>query len=185
MVPEAAAMTTSPLRSETLDLRRTTEAKQTLQRAAAAAERSATDFVLDSALANQRARANRTYAALAGDAVLGFHGLVVAEVGPEQAPERIRKGLARHPMPLMVLARLAVAVEHPGQGLGAALLRDAIGRTLAAAEIAGIRALAEHAKDERARGFYEHFGFRPSPSDPLHLSVLLKDLQAMTEKSPS
>ena len=71
-------MTTSPLRSETLDLRLTPAAKQTLQRAAAAAERSVTDFVLDSALANQRARARRTYVALAGDAVLGFHSLVVA-----------------------------------------------------------------------------------------------------------
>ena len=88
-------------------------------------------------------------------------------------------------MPLMVLVRLAVAVEHQEQGLGAALLKNAIGRKLAAAEIAGIRALAVHAKDERARGFYEHFGFRPSPSDPLHLFVLLKDLQAMTGTSPS
>jgi GNAT superfamily N-acetyltransferase len=79
----------------------------------------------------------------------------------------------------MVLARLAVAVAHQGEGLGAALLKDAIGRTLAAAEIAGIRALAVHAKDERARGFYEHFGLRPSPTDPLHLFVLLKDLQGI------
>ena len=106
----------------------------------------------------------------------------MGEVSPEQAPERIRKGLARHLIPLLVLARLAVAVDHRGQGLGAALLKDAIGRRLAAAEIAGIRTLAVHAKDERARGFYEHFGFRPSPSDPLHLLVLLKDLQAMTRK---
>ena len=120
--------------------------------------------------------------ALAGDAVVGFHTLVVGEVSPEQAPERIRKGLARHPIPLMVLARLAVAVDHQGQGLGAALLKDAIGRTLAAANIAGIRALAVHAKDERARGFYELFGFRPSPIDPLHLYVLLKDLHAMSGK---
>ena len=131
------------------------------------------------ALANQRARASRTYVALDGDVVVGFHTLVVGEVSPEQAPERIRKGLARHPIPLMVLARLAVAVEHQGKGLGAALLKDAIGRTLAAAEIAGIRALAVHAKDERAQGFNEHFGFRPSPTDPLHLFVLLNDLQGI------
>lgn len=141
-------------------------------------------FLIRFALANQRARASRTYVALAGDAVVSFHTLVVGEVSPEQAPERIRKGFARHPIPLMVLARLAVAVEHQGQGLGAALLKDAIGRTLAAADIAGIRALAVHAKDDRAQGFYEHFGFRPSPSDPLHLFVLLKDLQAMTGKAP-
>ena len=139
-------------------------------------------FLIRFALVNQRARASRTYVALAGDAVVGFHTLVVGEVSPEQAPEHIRKGLARHPIPLMVLARLAVAVEHQGQGLGAALLKDAIGRTLAAAEIAGIRALAVHAKDERARGFYGHFGFWPSPSDPQHLVVLLKDLQAATDE---
>lgn len=137
-------------------------------------------FLIRFTLANQRARASRTYVALVGDAVVGFHTLVVGEASPEQAPERIRKGLARHPIPLMVLARLAVTLDQQGLGLGAALLKDAIGRTLAAATIAGIRALAVHAKDERAQSFYAHFGFRPSPSDPLHLFVLLKDLQAMT-----
>lgn len=134
-------------------------------------------FLIRFSLANQGPRASRTYVALAGEVVVGFHTLVVGEVSPEQAPERIHKGLARHPIPLMVLARLAVAVDHQGQGLGAALLKDAICRTLAAAEIAGIRALAVHAKDERAHGFYAHFGFRSSPTDPLHLFVLLKDLQ--------
>jgi GNAT superfamily N-acetyltransferase len=136
-------------------------------------------FLIRFALANHRARASRTYVALAGNEAVGFYTLVVGEVSPELAPERIRKGLARHPIPLMVLARLAVAVEHQGQGLGAALLKDAISRTLAAAEIAGIRALAVHAKDERTQSFYAHFGFRPSPSDPLHLFVLLKDLEAV------
>ena len=77
----------------------------------------------------------------------------------------------------MVLARLAVARFHQGQGLGAGLLKDAIGRTMAAAAIAGIRPMVVHAKDQQTRGFYEHFGFRPSPTDPLHLFVLLKDLQ--------
>ncbi len=103
-------------------------------------------FLVRFALANQRARASRTYVALDGNVVVGFHTLVVGEVSPEQAPERISKGLARHPIPLMVLARLAVAVEHQGKGLGAALLKDAIVRTLAAADIAGIRAMAVHAK---------------------------------------
>lgn len=136
-------------------------------------------YLIRFALANQRARASRTYVALVGDSVVGFHTLVVGEVSPEQAPERIRKGLTRHPIPLMVLARLAVAVDHQGQALGAALMKDAICRTLAAAEIAGIRALAVQAKDERAQSFYTHFGFRSSPTDPLHLFVLLKDLQGM------
>ena len=93
-------------------------------------------FLIRFALVNQRARASRTYVVLAADGVVGFHTLVVGEVSPEQAPERIGKGLARHPIPLMVLARLAVAVDHQAQGLGAALLKDAIGRTLAAADIA-------------------------------------------------
>jgi GNAT superfamily N-acetyltransferase len=74
----------------------------------------------------------------------------------------------------MVLARLAVAVERQRRGLGAALLKVAIGRNLVAAEIAGIRALAVHAKDERAQSFHAHFGFRPSPSDPLHLMARRK-----------
>ena len=78
---------------------------------------------------------------------------------------------------MILLARLDVARSHQGKGRGAGLLKDAIGRTLAAAAIAGICAMVVHVKDEQARGFYEHFGFRPSPTDPLHLFVLLKDLQ--------
>jgi GNAT superfamily N-acetyltransferase len=129
-------------------------------------------------------RAGETFPQLASveqsQAVMVAVNAAGAVVAQQQAPERIGKGLARHPIPLMVLARLAVAVDHQAQGLGAALLKDAIGRTLAAADIAGIHTLAVHATNERARGFYEHFGFRPSPSDPLHLFVLLKDLQSMS-----
>ncbi|MFM1797945.1 MAG: hypothetical protein RLZZ117_223 [Cyanobacteriota bacterium] len=128
---------------------------------------------------NRRANASRTYLAVNDRQVVGYYTLVVGEVAPEGAPERIRKGLARHPVPLMVLARLAVDRDDQGQGLGAGLLKDAMMRILAAAEIAGIRALAVHAKDERARGFYSHFGFIASPTDPLHLFVLLKDLRAL------
>lgn len=66
-----------------------------------------------------------------------------------------------------------------GQSIGAGLLKDAIQRTLAAAIIAGIRAMAVHAKDDRSKSFYAHFGFIPSPTDPLHLYVLLKDVRAV------
>ena len=134
-------------------------------------------FLVRFAWMNQRSNASRTYVALDGAEVVGFHTLVVGEVRPEQPPERISKGLANHPIPVMVLARLAVARGNQGKGLGAGLLKDAMGRTLAAAEIAGIRALMVHAKDAQAQGLYAHFGFRPSPSDPLHLFVLLKDVQ--------
>lgn len=79
----------------------------------------------------------------------------------------------------MILARLAVARGHQGKGIGAGLLKDAILRTLAAADIAGIRALAVHAKVDLARSFNEHFGFSPSSTDPMHLFVLIKDLRAL------
>lgn len=79
----------------------------------------------------------------------------------------------------MVLARLAVATTWYGKGLGSGLLKDALARTLAAAEIAGLRAFAVHAKDDEARRFYEHFDFVPSPTDPMHLFVLLKDVRAL------
>jgi GNAT superfamily N-acetyltransferase len=76
----------------------------------------------------------------------------------------------------MLLARLAVSKTWKGMGVGAGLLKDAMRRTRQAADIGGIRALAAHAKDDTARTFYEHFGFIPSPTDPLHLYILIKDL---------
>ncbi len=79
----------------------------------------------------------------------------------------------------MLLARLAVDRRWQKQGVGAAILKDATLRTLQAAEIAGIRALAVHAKDDVAKQFYERFDFLPSPSDPLHLLMLLKDIRKL------
>lgn len=90
---------------------------------------------------------------------------------------RLGEGLARDPIPIMLRARLAVSASRQGRGIGAGMLKDAMRRTLQAADIAGIRAFAVHAKDEAARAFYEHSGFVPSPTDPLHLDVLIKDLR--------
>lgn len=126
---------------------------------------------------NQQAGAGQTYVGLVGDAVVGYHTLVVGHVLGDEAPERLSKGLAKHPIPIMLLARVAVDVKWQGQGVGSALLKDAMLRTLQAADIAGIRALAVHAKDEQARRFYERFDFTASPTDPLHLFVLLKDVR--------
>jgi len=95
----------------------------------------------------------------------------------DDAPQRLTKGLARYPVPIMLLARLAVDRRWQSQGVGKALLRDAMQRTMQAAGIAGIRALAVHAKDEEAKRFYERFDFAPSLSDPMHLFVLLKDVR--------
>ena len=134
-------------------------------------------YLLRYAWANQQAGAAQTYVGLVGDAVVGYYSLAVGQVTREEAPERVTKGVARHPVPIMLLARLAVSRNAQGQGIGKALLRDAMQRTLQAAEIAGIRAFAVHAKDEDARRFYERFDFIPSPADPMHLFVLLKDVR--------
>jgi GNAT superfamily N-acetyltransferase len=134
------------------------------------------------ALSNQQANASQTYLGLADDTVVGFYTLVVGEVSVESAPTRLTKGLARHPVPIMLIARLAVSLDWRAKGLGAGLLKDAMLRTLNAADIAGIRALAVHAKDDTARAFYEHFEFVPSPSDPLHLFVLIKDLMRFVSR---
>lgn len=91
------------------------------------------------------------------------------------APDRVKKGLARHPIPVMILARLAVDLRYQGMNLGRGLLKDAIYRTLQASEYAGIRAIFVYAKDNKARKFYEKFGFEPSPIDPLKLMLLIKD----------
>ena len=136
-------------------------------------------FLSRFALSNQQASASQTYIGLADDTIVGFYTLVVGEVAYDDAPERLKKGLARHPVPLMLLARLAVSQAWQGKGVGAGLLKDAMLRTLQAADIGGIRALAAHAKNDTACAFYEHFGFIPSPTDPLHLFVLTKDLQRM------
>ena len=135
-------------------------------------------FLLRYALPNQQAGASQTYIGLADEEVAGYYTLVVGRVEHSEAPERLVKGLAHHPVPIMLLARLAVATPWQGKGLGSGLLKDAMLRTLQAADIAGIRAFAVHAKDDAARAFYERFDFVASPSDPYHLFRLLKDIRA-------
>jgi GNAT superfamily N-acetyltransferase len=129
------------------------------------------------ALTSQSAGSAQTYVAVAGDKVIGYYSLAVGAVAHAEAPPRIVKGLALHPVPVMLLARLAVDNATKGEGLGAALLHDALARTLQAADIAGIRAVIVHAKNDEARRFYEHFDFDPSPTDSYHLHLLIKDLR--------
>lgn len=136
-------------------------------------------FLQRYALANQQANSAQTYVCCCANEVAGFYSLAVGSVGFESAPDRVMKGLARHPVPVMILARLAVDKFHQGKGLGKALLKDALLRTAQAADIAGIRCLLVHAKDEHARRWYELWEFEPSPTDPYHLFLLLKDIKAL------
>jgi GNAT superfamily N-acetyltransferase len=140
-------------------------------------------FLIRYALQNQQAGASQTYVALADAAVVGYYTLVFGQVDYDDAPERLTKGLARHPVPMMLLARLAVAVAWQGKGLGSGMLKDAMLRTLQAADIAGIRAFVVHAKDDAARAFYERFDFVASPSAPYHLFRLLKDIRAALKRA--
>lgn len=134
-------------------------------------------FIARFALTNQSAGGTQTYVATSAKRVVGYYSLAVGAVAHAEAPLRIVKGLARHPVPVMLLARLAVDNAAKGKGLGAALLHDALARTLQAADVAGIRAVIVHARDDYARRFYEHFDFDPSPTDVYHLYLLIKGLR--------
>jgi GNAT superfamily N-acetyltransferase len=136
-------------------------------------------FLRRHAWSNQQANSAQTYVCRFQDEVVGYYSLVVGGIDPDSAPGRIVKGLARHSVPVMILARLAVATAHQRRGLGKALLKDALLRTAQAADIAGIRALLVHAKDDAARNWYQSWEFEASPTDPYHLFLLLKDLKAL------
>jgi GNAT superfamily N-acetyltransferase len=134
------------------------------------------------ALQSQRAGISQTYVAATGAEIAGYHTLVVGHVAHDEAPERLIKGVPRHPVPVIILARLAVDRPWQGKRLGAALVVDAMRRVLQAADIAGVRAMVVHAKDEAAQRFYEHLGFEKFPDKPLTLYRLLKDIRAMSGK---
>jgi GNAT superfamily N-acetyltransferase len=127
----------------------------------------------------------RTYVVLdeAEDLVLGYYALTVASLERDEATGRASRGMPRRPIPAMLLARLAVDESVQADGVGAMLLADAMQRTLLVAEETGIRLLLVHAADEDARSFYLHYGFEASPSDPMNLQLLIKDIRATIEES--
>jgi GNAT superfamily N-acetyltransferase len=134
------------------------------------------------ALTNERNESARTYVVHRNGLVVGYYSISAGSVSVEEAPARISKGLARHPIPAILLARLAVDKDEKGTGLGKALLKDALGRIARAADIVGARAVLVHAIDEQARKFYEHFDFEPSPIHELQLMLLMKDLRKALEE---
>lgn len=124
------------------------------------------------ALANQDTGASRTYVIADEDRVIGYYALATGSIAAAEAPGRVRRNMP-DPVPVMILARLAIESQHQGRGLGSDLLRDAVLRTLRAAEIAGVRAMLVHAIDEKAGRFYERAGFMPSPLRPLTYFLVL------------
>ena len=136
-------------------------------------------FLKRFALVSQNADSARTYVACQGLRVIAYYSLAAGAVEHADTPQRISKGLARHPVPVMLLARLAVDEAEQGRGLGKALVKDALLRTADVAAIVGIRALLVHAKDDEARDWYEFLGFEQSPTNPYHMFLLMKDLRSM------
>jgi hypothetical protein len=132
------------------------------------------------ALNNQSANAARTYVirAVGFQQIAGYYTLTYGSIEVSDSPDRLRKGLARHPIPMMLLARLAIDISHQKRGLGAGLLLDACKRTLQAADIGGLRALVVDAKDSQAAAFYKRYDFVSfGDSNPNRLYVLISDLR--------
>jgi GNAT superfamily N-acetyltransferase len=134
-------------------------------------------FLKRFALVNQLGATARTYVAHRDDKVVGYYSLAAAAVELAATTQRVSKGLAQHPVPLTLLARLAVDRQEQGSGLGSALLKDAFKKFLLAQEIVASRALLVHAKDDEAILFYERYGFEPSDIDRHHLYLLTKDIR--------
>ena len=110
--------------------------------------------------------------------VVGYHALTAAGLERDSVIARIVKGMPQYPIPVVLLARLAIDVSVAGRGLGGWLLRDAMMRTLAAADAIGVRAMLVHAIDQEAAGFYLRHGLEASPTEPRHLMILIKDIAA-------
>jgi GNAT superfamily N-acetyltransferase len=125
------------------------------------------------ALSNSLAGASRTYVVCVRRQVVGYYALAAGSIAVTGAPGRIRRNMP-DPIPVIVLARLAVAAKWAGKGLGAGLLKDALERSLRAAQLIGVRALMCHAIDDLAKQFYLHHGFIESPTNPLTLLVALR-----------
>ena len=136
------------------------------------------DWLKRKARANQVAGASRTYVLCRDRRVIGFYALAAGSVSQALAPGRIRRNMP-DPIPVIVLGRLAIDASEQGQGLGPALLRDAVLRVAAAAREIGIAAILVHALDQRARAFYLGSGFVESALDPMTLFLRIKDIRAL------
>jgi GNAT superfamily N-acetyltransferase len=134
------------------------------------------------AFLNHQNRSARTYVVTSEALLVGYYTLANGSVSKTELPTRVAQGLGNYPVPITLLARLAVDISEKGKGLGRALLKDAVLRAFQASELVGSRAIATHAKNEAAKAFYQRFDFAPSPLNDLHLYLLMKDVRAIVER---
>jgi GNAT superfamily N-acetyltransferase len=133
------------------------------------------------AFLNHQNRSARTYVVMSQDKLVGYYTLASGSVSRSEVPPRVAQGLGNYPVPITLLARLAVDLSEQGKGLGRALLKDAVLRAFQASELVGSRAIATHAKDDAVMAFYQRFDFVPSPLNDFHLYLLMKDVRATIE----
>lgn len=141
-------------------------------------EPSLDDYLRERALVNHLQGGSRCFVTCADGRVVGYYALAAGAVVRGDAPGRVRRNMP-DPVPVILLSRLAVDRKEQGRGLGSHLLRDAIGRCVQASDLVGVRAILVHALHDEARAFYAHFEFEPSPTDDLHLMLLMKDARAL------
>ena len=133
------------------------------------------DWLLRYARQAQGSGSAKTFVVADDNRVAGYFSLTVGQIDTLEAPERIRKGMGQYPVPVVILARLAVCTQDQGRGIGFGLLQDAIRRTMLIADQAGIRAMLTRPIDDDASRFYTRFGFIASPLREQQLLLLLKD----------
>jgi predicted N-acetyltransferase YhbS len=135
------------------------------------------DYLRTRALTNHAGGASRCFVTCRDGSVVGYYALASGAVSHADLSGKFRRNMP-NPVPVILLSRLAVDRKHQGRGLGESLLRDAIARSVQVAEQIGVRAILVHALHDEARRFYIRFQFEPSPTDPLHLMLLIKDAKA-------
>lgn len=137
------------------------------------------DWLLRHARQAQASGSAKTYVVAEDHRLVGYYSLTVGQIDTLEAPDRVRKGMGAYPIPVVILARLAVSAQDHGRGIGIGMLQDAIRRTVGIAEQAGVRALLTHPLDEDAARFYLRFGFEASPVQGQQLLLLLKDARRL------
>ncbi|MDZ7957420.1 MAG: GNAT family N-acetyltransferase [Aulosira sp. DedQUE10] len=135
------------------------------------------DWLNRRAFANQTSGATRTFVTCVDNRVVGYYALASGAISVQSALGKFRRNMP-NPIPVVILARLAIDSSYQGQGLGRALFRDAALRVVQAADTIGIRGIIVHAISESAKDFYLALGFNLSPLEPMTLMITLNDLRA-------